>query len=116
MSASRLFSRRGCSPAAIVLLLITAMVGGGLEIRPVPTGDCSIASEDHGPDPRLREESPEETAEDEETTSASHAACGSTAALHEPACPGHWLRECPAGLFAGARLASAPIRGPPSQA
>ena len=116
MSASRLFSRRGRSPAAIVLLLITAMVGGGLEIRPVPTGDCSIASEDHGPDPRLREESPEETAEDVETTSASHAAFGSFAALHGPTCPGHWLHEGPAGVSGGGHFASAPIRGPPSQA
>ena len=116
MSASRLFSRRGCSPAAIALLVITALVGGGLEIRPVPAGDCSIASEDHGPDPRLREESPDETAEDEETTSASHVACGTTAALHRPACPGRWLRDCPACVAAAARLAVAPIRGPPSRA
>ena len=116
MSASRLFSHRGCSPAAIVLLLITALVGGGLEIRPVPSGDCSIASEDHGPDPRLREESPDETAEDEEAASASAFVCGSTTFLHRPACPGHWLRECPACLATAARLASAPIRGPPSRA
>jgi len=42
MSVSRLLSRRGLSPAAIVLLLITAMVGGGLEIRPAPAAGCSI--------------------------------------------------------------------------
>lgn len=116
MSASRLLSRRGCSPAAIPLLLIAAIVGGGFEIRPVPTGDCSIVSEEHGPDPRLREESPDETAGDEDTTSVNHVASGCVAVLQGPACLGHGLRECPTDLAVGAHAAAAPIRGPPSRA
>jgi hypothetical protein len=109
-------SRRGFSPAAIVLLLITAIVGGGVEIRPVPASGCSIATDDHVPDPQPREESPEETAEDEESASAKHAVLGSTVALEWPACRGRRLCDSPDLLAAGRRLGAAPIRGPPSQA
>jgi hypothetical protein len=116
MSVSRLLSRRGFSPAAIVLLLITAMVGGGVEIRPAPAGGCSIATDDHAPDPQPREESPEETAEDEESASAKHAVLGATVALEWPACRGRRLCDSSAQFAAGGRLGTAPIRGPPSQA
>jgi len=116
MSVSRLLSSRGFSPAAIVLLLTTAIVGGGLEIRPAPAGDCSIATDDHAPDPQPREESPEESAEDEEGESGKHAALGSAIALELPATPGGKLSDCHGRFSAGARLGSAPIRGPPSQA
>lgn len=116
MSVSRLLSRRGLSPAAIVLLLITAMVGGGLEIRPAPAGGCSIATDDRAPDPQPREESPDESPEDEEGESAKHAALGSSIAVDPPASRGGTLSDCHGRRAAGARLAAAPIRGPPSRA
>jgi hypothetical protein len=116
MSVSRSLSGRGFSPAAIVLLLITAMVGGGIEIRPAPAGGCSIAGDDHLPDHQSREESPDESAEDEEGESAKLTALASTITLEPPAPVGGKLPDCPARLAAGALLASAPIRGPPSQA
>jgi hypothetical protein len=116
MPVSRLLSRRGFSLAAIVLLLITAIVGGGLEIRPAPAGGCSIATDDHAPDPQPREESPEESAEEEEGESAKHAALGSAIAIEGPAPRVGMLRDCLARFALGARLGTAPIRGPPSQA
>jgi hypothetical protein len=112
MPVSRLLSRRGFSLAAIVLLLITAIVGGGLEIRPAPAGGCSIATDDHAPDPQPREES----AEEEEGESAKHAALGSAIAIEGPAPRVGMLRDCLARFALGARLGTAPIRGPPSQA
>ena len=116
MSISRLLSRRGLSPAAIVLLLITAMMGGGLEIRPAPAGGCSIAADDLGPEPQSREESPDESAEDEEGESGKHAALGFAVPLDRPASRGGTLSDRHGRLTTGARLAAAPIRGPPSRA
>jgi len=115
MPMSRSFSRRGFSPAAIVLLLITAMLGGGLEIRPAAAAGCSIAADDHLPDPQPRDESPDESAEDEEGESAKHAALGCSIAIDPPASRGGTLSDRHSRLSAGARLAAAPIRGPPSQ-
>jgi hypothetical protein len=116
MSVLRLLSHRGLSPAAIVLLLITAMVGGGLEIRPAPPSGCSIATDHHAPDPQPREESADESPEDEEGESAKHAALGSAIAFDRPAARGSRLSDCHGRRAAGARLAAAPIRGPPSLA
>ena len=109
MSKSRVRARRGLLPAAMVLLLTTAMVAGGLEIRPAPAGGCSIATEDHEPEPQPREES----ADEEEGESAKHAALGSVIALERPATLGGKLPDCHARLAPGARLEAAPIRGPP---
>ena len=113
MTVSRFLSRRGLSPAAIVLLLTTAIVGGGLEIRPAPAGGCSIATDDHAPDPQPREESSEESAEDEEGESSKHAAISSSIAVDPPASRGGTLSDCHGRRAAAARLAAAPIRGPP---
>lgn len=116
MSVTSVLSQRGCSPAAIVLLLVAALVGGGVEILPSPAEGCSIAAEDHEPEPQPREESPEESAEDEESGSAKHAAIASTTVLDWPAARGGTLADRPARLAAATRLDAAPIRGPPSQA
>lgn len=116
MSVSPLISHRGCPQAAVVLLLIAAMIGGGLEIRPVPAGGCSIATDDHAPDPQPREESADESAEDDDRESTKHAVLGSTIPLDCPAPRGRKLCDCPARLAAAIRLGAAPIRGPPSRA
>lgn len=109
-------SRRGLSPAALVLLLIPAIVAGGLEIRPAPAGGCSISTDDHAPDPQSREASPDESAEDGEGESAKHVALGSTVTIDHPAPRAGMLRDRPARLTAGTLCGTAPIRGPPSQA
>jgi hypothetical protein len=116
MSATSVLSQRGFSPAAIVLLLVTAIVGGGVEILPSPAEGCSIAAEDREPEPQPRAESPEESAEDEESGSAKHAAIGSAIVIDWPVACGGTLADRPARLSTDARLDAAPIRGPPSQA
>ncbi|MFM7137818.1 MAG: hypothetical protein ACKO1M_12235 [Planctomycetota bacterium] len=116
MSVSRLRSRRGWSPAAIVLLLVTAIVGGSLEIRPAPAGGCSIAAADHAPDPQAREESPEESEHDEEGESAKHVAIGSTLTIEPPRSRCGQLFDRHGRLAGVAHLGAAPIRGPPSRA
>ena len=116
MSPTRLLPHRGVAPAAIVLLLVTAIVGGGLEIRPVPAAGCSITTDDHAPDPQQREESPEESLEDEPNGAAKHAALGSQVALDLSACRGRRVGDCPCRFAAGTMLGAAPIRGPPASA
>jgi len=116
MSVSSLLSRRGCPPAAIVLLLVAALIGGGLEIRPVPAGGCSIATDDHAPDPQPREESSDGSVEDDERESTNHAVLGSAMPLNGPAPRGRRLCDCSARLAAAIRLGASPIRGPPSLA
>jgi len=107
---------RGLSPTAIVLLLIAAMVGGGLEIRPAPAGGCSIATDDHVPDPQPREESPDESAADEEGKSAKHAALAAAITLEPPAARGGKLLDRPTQFAPSSRRGTAFIRGPPSPA
>jgi hypothetical protein len=116
MSVSPLISHRGCPQAAVVLLLIAALIGGGLEIRPVPAGGCSIATDDHAPDPQPREESSDESAEDDDRESTKHPVLGSTIPFDCPAPRGCKLCDGPARLAAAIRLGAAPIRGPPSRA
>lgn len=116
MPVSRAVSRRGFSPAAIVLLLITAMVGGGVEIRPEAAAGCSIAADDHGPEPQAREESPEESADDEDSGAAKTAFLDSTVVIDELARRSGRLNDSAARLSADGRRGTAPIRGPPSRA
>ena len=116
MSVSPLLSRRGFPPAAIVLLLIAAMIGGGLDNGPVPAGGCSIATDDHAPAPQPCEESSDESAEDDDRESTKHAVLGSAIPLDCPAPRGRKTCDCSARLAAAIRLGAAPIRGPPSLA
>lgn len=101
------------SSAGIVLLLIGALVGIGLEIHPAPSSECSIATDDHTPNPQPREESSDESAEDEETESAKHAALGSTSSLDGSPPRAGVLRDHPLRIALANCGGIAPIRGPP---
>lgn len=99
-----------------MLLLITAMLGDGIELRPAPSAGCSIVADDRAPEPLPCEESADESAEDEESEAAKHAVLASAVALDWPAARGGKVRDVLSRLASGAHLDAAPIRGPPSRA
>ncbi len=111
---SKALMHRGSPLTAVVLLLVTAMIAGGVDFLPVPADGASVADDDRRPDSQPCEESQDESSEDEETASGKHAALvGVAVAIDPPAPHGPGISESDTQLQAKTLDGSSPIRGPP---
>lgn len=116
MSASRSIRRRRCSPAAVVLLLATAMIAAGVGSRPVAMSGATVASDDRHSDSQPCEEPQDESSGDEETAAGKHSAIvGAVVSVDPPVAHGPCPAEIPSRLTAGALPDAPPIRGPPTR-
>ncbi len=117
MSALRFLTSRGLSPRAVALLMAMAMIAAGIGFPPVTAAGSVINPDDRQSDSQPCEESPEESAEDEESSSGKHAGVlGISLPLAPPAVIGFGVFAPACRLHAGPLASAAPIRGPPAAA
>ena len=117
MSALRFLTSRWFSPRVVAPLMAMAMIAAGIGFPPVIQAGSSIDTDEQQSDSQPCEESPEESAEDEESSAGKHASIlGVALPPARPTVVG--FGDCGSSfrLHAGPLASAAPIRGPPAAA